>query len=194
MVTLMLGVFIVAGGCVHKQPRPATGGETGATQPILAPVPLPAPTNQPAANAPAPELDRSEQIRNACLAGRRMICGKILEIVDNGVVVESGYTDLLREPLSRSWVVNGNVAASKDPNGIEANVPGTPCIGTVFVNLTDAPKRGAPPIHKYDYLLILAYPVGQYDYVPVPPIKKSIRKFTTTLELAVDLNLRAEKP
>jgi len=120
-----------------------------------------------------------------------MICGRVLEITNNGLVVDSGFTDLLREPLNRSWVIAANVSATKDPNAIESKVPGSPCIGTVFV--TDLPKRGAPPIHKYDYITLLAYPAGQYEYVPVPPITKTIRKFTGTLEMAVALNMRAEQ-
>lgn len=121
-----------------------------------------------------------------------MICGRVLEMTNNGAVVDSGYTDLLREPINRYWVVPGNVAATKDPIAIEANVPGTPCIGTVFLDLRDAPKRGGRPIHKGDYILLLAYPIGQYEYVPVPPIKKIIRKFTGTLEAAVAINLALE--
>ena len=123
-----------------------------------------------------------------------MICGRVLEMTNGGVVLDSGYTDLLREPINRYWVVPGNINATRDPNAIEANVPGTPCIGTIFLNLSDAPKRGGKPIHKNDYILLLAYPVGTYEYVPVPPITKTIRKFTGTLELAVVMNLAAGMP
>ena len=122
-----------------------------------------------------------------------MLCGRVLEITNNGVVLDSGYTDLLHEPINRYWVVPGNVTASRDPNAIEATEPGSPCIGTVFLNLTDAPKRGGRPIHPYDYILLLAYPIGSYDYVPVAPVTKKIRKFTGTLEMAVAINYSEEQ-
>jgi hypothetical protein len=184
---------LAAAGCVHS--RPPAPGSSGTTVAAPAPgLPPAAPAAPAAANAPAPALDRSEQIRNACLDGRRMICGRVLDILTNGVIVDSGYTDLMREPLNRSWVIPGNVAATKNPNALEANVPGTPCIGTVLLNVSDLPKRGARPIHQYDYIVLLAFPAGEYEYVPVPPIKKTIRKFTGTLEMAVAMNLAAEKP
>src|ERR1039457_4773239 len=43
-----------------------------------------------------------EQVRAACLQGRRSICGRILRVLPDGLIVESGYTNLLREPLSKS--------------------------------------------------------------------------------------------
>ena len=130
---------------------------------------------------------RAEKIRSECIAGRRFICGRVLDVKKDGLVVESGYTSLMREAFNRSWVVTGNVAATLEPHAVEANVPGTVAYGTVF--LTGAPKR--PAVHKYDYVLLLAYPAGQYEYVPVEPVKKTIRKFAGTIELAVDLRLDA---
>src|SRR5437762_296084 len=61
--------------------------------------------NFSAANSPSSPVERSEKIRAECLDGRRMICGKILRVLPEGIVVESGYTDLLRPPLSGSWLV-----------------------------------------------------------------------------------------
>ena len=86
-------------------------------------------------------------------------------------------------------MVRGNVSATLTANTLEANVPGTPCFGLVY--LTEVPRR--PAVHKYDYVILLAFPAGQYDSVPVPPVKKTIRKFTGTLEMAVILNLQSEK-
>src|SRR5271169_4691330 len=52
-----------------------------------------------------------EEIRTACIEGRRIICGKILKILPDGLVVDSGFTNLLRAPLTRSWLAPGTVSA-----------------------------------------------------------------------------------
>ena len=130
---------------------------------------------------------KSEQIRTACINGRRRICGKVLQIVSEGLVVESGYTNLLRPELSRSWVAPGNVTSSLPPNLVEQNTPGSGCVGLVFV--TDIPKK--PAVKAYDYVMLEAYPAGQYVYTPVPTVKKTIRRFSVGLVTAVQLNLDA---
>lgn len=132
---------------------------------------------------------RAEQIRNECIQGRRLICGKVLKIFPDGLVVDSGYTDLLRPPLTESWVVPGTVPAHRNPAVLELNEPGTPCIGLAF--LTDIPKR--QPVKQFDYVILMAYPAGQYVYTPAPNVKKTIRKFSAGLETAVRLNLQSEK-
>src|SRR5690242_16782594 len=38
--------------------------------------------------------ERSEQIRTACINGRRYVCGKVLQIVPEGIVVDSGFSVL----------------------------------------------------------------------------------------------------
>ena len=87
-----------------------------------------------------------------------MICGKILRVLPEGLVVESGYTDLLRPPLTDSWLVPGTVAATRTPNLVESREPGSVCVGTVF--LTDLPKaRGKKP-KPFDFVILLAYPAG----------------------------------
>ncbi len=128
-----------------------------------------------------------EQIRTDCIAGRRIICGRVLKVLPDGLVVESGYTDLLREPLTQSWVVAGNVSAHRDPALLERNEPGTPCVGLAF--LTDISKR--KKVKKFDYVIIMGYPAGQYAYAPAPNVKKTIRKFSAGLETAVRLSLEA---
>ncbi len=91
-----------------------------------------------ATNSPAARFQSTEQVRAECLDGRRMICGKILRVLPDGLVVESGYTDLLRPPLTDSWLVPGTVTATPAPNLVESREPGSVCVGTVF--LTDLPK------------------------------------------------------
>src|SRR5664279_4282929 len=130
---------------------------------------------------------KAEEIRTACINGRRRICGKVLQIVPEGLVVESGYTNLLRPELSHSWLAPGNVTSSLPPNLVEQNSPGAVCVGLVLV--TDIPKR--PVVKAYDYVIFQVYPAGQYDYMPVPALKKIIRRFSVGLATAVQLHLAA---
>ena len=131
-----------------------------------------------------------EATRAACIEGRRFICGKVLQVEKDGLVVDSGYTALLEPPFNRSWVVRGNVSVVRDAALIEGKSAGSPCAGLVF--LTDLPKK--PTAKLYDYVTIQAYPAGQYDYEPVPGVKKTIRKFASRLSSAVKLTLeRREK-
>jgi hypothetical protein len=156
---------------------------------LLAALVASAQTNPPVA-APADTAQaaqRAEQIRTACINGRRFICGKVLEVTKEGLVVESGYTSLTHPPLNNSWLVPGTVSVSPEPNAVERNSPGTPCIGLVF--LTDLPKKPIPK--PYDYVVIQAYPAGQYVYTPVPTVQKTIRRFAAGLPTAVALNLKA---
>jgi hypothetical protein len=122
-----------------------------------------------------------------CIHGRRLICGKVLKILPGGLVVDSGYTDLMRPPLARSWVIPGTVSVSRDANALETKEPGSPCIGLVF--LTDISKR--QKVEPFDYVLIMGYPAGQYVYTPAPNIQKTIRKFAAGLDTAVRLTLQA---
>ena len=143
-------------------------------------------SNSPA-SAQATRL-RAEKIREACIVGRRIICGRILQVLPGSLVVESGYVDLLRPPLNKSWLVPGNVVAHRSPNLLEAAVPGSPCVGVVL--LTDLPKirRGSPKPKPYDYVLLLAYPTGQGAYLSAGTLQKSVRQFSANLSQAVIQN------
>ena len=132
---------------------------------------------------------RAEQIRTECIQGRRIVCGKVLKILPDGLVVDSGYTDLLREPLSQSWVIPGSVSVSRNANVLELNEPGTPGIGLVF--LTGIPKR--QKVNAFDYVVMMGYPAGQYAYTPAPGVDKLIRKFSCGLDTAVRLVLQVEE-
>ena len=69
-------------------------------------------TNAPV-TCPAPPTNRlsmlklSEQLCGQYIAGRHLICGMILRNSPDGILVESGYTNLVRVPLTRSWLVLG---------------------------------------------------------------------------------------
>jgi hypothetical protein len=153
-------------------------------------LPAPAQTNAPQTattnqNATAVQTTKLESIRTACVNGRRRICGRVLQIDPDGLVVDSGYTSLLRPELARSWVIRSNVSAGRPPNLIEENTPGAVCVGLVFV--TDIPKK--PAVKTYDFVVLEAYPAGQYTYTSVGTVHKTVRRFSTVLEKAVDSNL-----
>jgi hypothetical protein len=186
--TLVLGLAMMAVigrpamGQVMSLPSPAA---TNAAPALLATVMATTATNQLQDGRLLAQ--KSEEIRTACINGRRRICGKVLQIVPEGLVVESGYTNLLRPELSHSWLAPGNVVSSLPPNLVEQNSPDAICVGLVLV--TDFPKR--PAVRSYDYVIFQAYPAGQYDYMPVPTVKKIIRRFSVGLATAVQLNLAA---
>ena len=147
-------------------------------------------TNPPANKFQTATL-RAEKIRADCIQGRRIICGKILRVLPEGLVVESGYTNLLRPALSSSWLVPGRIVASRPANLVESSIPGSPCVGVVF--LTDLPKirkLGAKP-NPYDYVVLLGYQAGQSTYTSVGSIQKTVRRFSANLAQAVRLNFAA---
>lgn len=137
----------------------------------------------------ATNFSRIEQVRTACVEGRRYICGRVMQVTPEGLVVDSGYTGLLRPPLHISWVIPANVSPTRDSNAIEAAAPDSPCIGLVFV--TDIPKKPVASVN--DYVVLHVYPAGQYVYTPVAPVQKTIRKFSAGLDTAVKLTIQAEK-
>jgi hypothetical protein len=136
--------------------------------------------------------ERIQQIRAACIQNRRSICGKILKVLPDGFVVDSGYTNLLRAPIDHSWLVPGTVTASRATGLVEGNEPDSVCVGLVF--LTDVPKarRLKPKPKLYDYVIIQGYPAGRYTYTSVGNVQRTVRCFTTILQKAVYLKLLSE--
>jgi hypothetical protein len=140
-----------------------------------------------ATNAPPLTSQDLEAVRQRCLNGRRLICGKIIKVLPEGLVVEGGYTNLLRAPLAKSWLAPGTVVASREPNLVEGKEPGAIAVGLVL--LTDLPRSRAAKPRQYDYVVIQAYPAGMSDYDSVGAIKRKVRRFAATLPQAVRLNL-----
>ena len=128
----------------------------------------------------------AEQIRNRCIAGRRFIAGRVVQVTPDGLVVDSGYSQLLSPPFNHAWVVRATASVARDPHPVEAKKPDAVCVGLVF--LSNIPKR--PAVKAYDYVVLHGYPAGDYAYVPVPGVKKIIRHFSASLERAVELNVR----
>jgi len=133
-------------------------------------------------------LSRGQQIeafRADCIEKRRTICGKILKVLPDGLVVESGYTNLMRAPLSHSWLAPGSVKAALAANLIEGQQPDCVCVGLVF--LTNLPKKPVPKV--YDYVDITGYPMGTYTYTSVGDLRRTVRRFSTKLSKAVQWHL-----
>jgi hypothetical protein len=129
-----------------------------------------------------------EKIRQECIQNRRMISGKILKIQPDGLVIDSGYTNLARYPLNRSWLVPGTAVAARATNVIEGNQPDSICMGQVF--LTDLPRITGTKPKVYDYVNLEAFPIGQYIYNSVGDFQRRVRKFSTKLPKAVEWQLR----
>ena len=117
----------------------------------------PATRARPKAEALASCLDR---IQFDCIQSRRTICGKILKVLPDGFVIDSGYTNIMRDPLNHSWLVPGSVKARRAASLVEGDQPACVCVGLVF--LTDLPKK--PVANVYDYVNLTAYPTGQCTY------------------------------
>jgi hypothetical protein len=144
-----------------------------------------------AGDSPLPTSQHAEEVRVQSLAGRRMVCGKILKVLPDGLVVESGYTNLLRGSLDKSWLLPGTVSAARPANLVEGREPGCVAIGLVF--LTGLPKSHSDKPRPYDYVVLQGYPAGQYTYTSVADLKRTVRRFATTLPNAVQLNLAGEQ-
>ncbi len=132
-----------------------------------------------------------EEIRKACIEDRRRVCGRIVKVLPEGLVIDSGYTNLMRESVPRSWLIPGAVQASRPASLIEAKQPGSMCVGLVF--LTDIPKgQGARPAVN-DYVNVEAFPVGPHAYVSVAELKRTVRGFSFKLARSVDWRLANDK-
>jgi hypothetical protein len=129
-------------------------------------------------------LQHAEELRAVAIQNRRIICGKILKVLPEGIVVDSGYTNLMRAPLNQSWLISGTVEAGRATNFVEENNPDSICLGRVF--LTDVPKP--PPgkkLHVFDYVILEGFPMGQYTYTSVGDVKHTVRQFSTKVANAV---------
>ena len=131
-----------------------------------------------------------EKVRQACIENRRMICGKIIKIQSDGLVIDSGYTNLTRYPLNRSWLVPGTAVAARATNVIEGRQPDSICMGLVF--LTDLPRSTGPKPKLYAFVNLEAFPMGQYTYSSVGDLQRTVRRFSCKLTKAVEWELQRE--
>jgi hypothetical protein len=139
-------------------------------------------------NNQAPSLDeRYEKVRMDCIQNRRIIAGKIVKVLPDGIVVDSGYENLTRPPLNESWLVPGVAMVTRPANLVEASNPDSICVGLVF--LTDLPKSPDVKPKLYDYVCLEGFPVGQYTYTSVGSVQRTVRQFTTKLQNAARWNI-----
>jgi hypothetical protein len=131
---------------------------------------------------------RAEQVRTRCIEGRRYVAGRVLQVLPEGLIVDSGYSQLLSPPLNRSWLVNSTVSVSRDASAVEENKPDAVCVGVVL--LSNYPKR--PTVKAYDYVVMHAYPAADYAYTPVQGVHKNIRRFSASLDRAVEFSMERE--
>ena len=122
--------------------------------------------------------------RAACIQGRRIICGRVLQITPAGLVVDSGYTGLLQPPLNHAWLNRATALPARPAQVLEKSTPDAVALGPLL--LTDFPRR--PAVHQYDYVTLQGYPAGHFDYVPLPGITNRLRRFAGGLETAVRLS------
>jgi len=129
-------------------------------------------------------LQHVEELRARCIENRRIICGKILKILPDGIVVDSGYTNLMRPPLNQSWLIPGTAMAERATNIVEHAAADSVCVGQVF--LIDLPKlpRGMKP-KVFDYIVLEGFPMGKYSYTSVGSVQHTIRQFSTKVTDAV---------
>src|SRR5581483_6299758 len=133
----------------------------------------------------------SEKIRQDCIAGRRVICGRIIKILPQGLVVESGYPTLRRTAL-HSWLLPATVAAERDRTLVEGREPDALCVGLVL--LTDCPKSRRLKPKPLDYVVIEAFPAGDFAYESDAGVRHSVRRFSAVLENAVRINRDTASP
>jgi hypothetical protein len=156
-----------------------------------------APTNAPQTfqtqtNQGLSRAQRFEKIHMECIRDRRIICGKIVKVLPDGLMVDSGYMDLMRPSVNGSWLIPGTVTATRPANLVEAKQPDSVCIGLVFV--TDLPKTPGIKPSLYDYVDIEGFPIGQYTYASVGDLQRTVRQFTAKIQNAAKWNfLRSEK-
>ncbi|HXT12523.1 MAG TPA: hypothetical protein VN873_13240 [Candidatus Angelobacter sp.] len=129
-------------------------------------------------------LQHVEELRAQCIQNRRIICGKIVKLFPEGIVVDSGYTNLMRAPLNQSWLISGTAAAERAKNFVEKQGPDSICVGLVFVTDLPRPPRGMKP-KVFDYVILDGFPVGNYTYHSVGNVRHSIRKFSNKVTTAV---------
>jgi hypothetical protein len=129
-------------------------------------------------------LQHVEELRGRCIENRRIICGKILKILPDGIVVDSGYTNLMRAPLNQSWLISGAALAERATNFVEQTAADSVCVGQVFLIELPKPPRGMKP-KVFDYVVLEGFPMGKYTYTSVGSVQHTIRRFSTKVTDAV---------
>lgn len=129
-------------------------------------------------------MQHVEDLRAISIQNRRIICGRILKVLPDGIVVDSGYTNLMRAPLNQSWLIAGTVVAERAAHLVESRQPDAVCVGQVFVTDLPKPPRGRK-LKQFDYVVLEGFPMGQRTYHSVGDLQRTVRQFTTKVAVAV---------
>lgn len=135
------------------------------------------------------EAKHEVEVRDACIGSRRRICGRIIKVLPDGLIVDSGYTNAALN--GKSWLIPGAVSAEKAANAIEERKAGCVCIGVVC--LTDIPKLAGAAPRPSDFVNIEAYPLGDCAYVSVGEVRHTVRRFSAKLLTSVEWALARER-
>jgi hypothetical protein len=130
-----------------------------------------------------------EAVRTHCIQNRRIICGRIVKMLPGGLIVDSGYTDLMRQPLERNWLIPATVETHRTPNLVEKNEPDCACEGLVF--LTNLPRSRHAKPKVLDYVVLEGFPTGNFTYKSVGTIQRTVRRFSCSLPIATQLDAEA---
>jgi len=141
------------------------------------------PAQDPTASENLAILQHAEELRARCIQERRMICGRIVKMLPEGIVVDSGYTNLMRTPLNQSWLIPGSVEAERATNYVESATPDAVCLGQVYLIDLPKPPRGMKP-KLYDYVLLEGFPMGNYTYTSVGTVQHTVRQFSAKVTTA----------
>lgn len=146
---------------------------------------------QATANKAAADAQASEKRRKIIDASKMVVTGKLIQKLDNGLLVESG-SERERRTITRVMHMPGRMVRLYDPK-TELQIYDGLCL------LTDYPDQAK--VVDDDVVHAIAYPNGEYSYTTVNESSKTIRKFTCNLnavsEMADDIQqkaLRAPRP
>ena len=144
----------------------------------------PAPTEDPIASENIAILHHVEELRARCIQERRTICGKILKLMPDGIVVDSGYTNLMRAPLNQSWLIPGTVEAERATNYVESAAADSVCLGPVYLVDLPKPPHGMKP-KLYDYVVLEGFPMGKFTYTSVGTVEHTVRQYSAKVTTAI---------
>lgn len=174
-------LVVLAAPLARGQPTTTVSAQVG--QSVLAQT-TPSQTLLDPTNENMAIMQHVEQLRAICIKNRRIICGKVLKILPDGIVVDSGYTNLMRAPLNQSWLIPGATTAARATNFVEGSDPDSICFGQVF--LTDLPRP--PANHKlkiFDFVILEGFPMGKRTYLSSANVEHTVRTFSTKVANAV---------
>jgi hypothetical protein len=118
-----------------------------------------------------------------CAQSRKTVSGKVIQKIEEGLLVDSG-----REALDEVGVTTSHYYANGDASGgttdavFEGTKPGATCLGLVL--LEDDPDYDQ--IVDDNLVQAIAYPDGQFTYTTANNSSKTIRRFTMDFNKAFD--------